>query len=74
MKKALRKEMLKTMHNTMMHMNHEDAYMHWITLGVPDCPDESDFDDIASSQADFDEICEFFCKLYNHYKKYGFAY
>lgn len=62
---------LKSMHNIMIHMNNEDAYWRWVTLGVPDEPSEDDFQFIASNKESFDECVEHFARVFKAYIEDG---
>ena len=52
-------------------MNHEDAYETWIINGVPDCPNECDFESIAENEEEFYEVVGLWYRLYTKYRKYG---
>ena len=67
----IRKEILRYMHECMIYMNHEDAYMTWIINGVPDCPSEYDFESIAENEEEFYEVVGLWYRLYTKYRKYG---
>ena len=69
----LRIKELKAMHNTMLHMNNESAYMDWIALGVPDEPNEDDFESIAESDEEFKDCTKWFLKVLANYYKDGFV-
>lgn len=69
-----RVRVLKDMHNMMIHMNNEDAYMDWIVLGMPDCPSEWDFVEVAQSNEQFEEITEWFSKVLSNYIEDGFYF
>lgn len=64
-----RVKLLKLMHEIMMNMNHEEAYMTWIYI-VPDEPSDDDFEYIAEDDDDFNEVVELFQRLFDRYKKY----
>ena len=59
----VRIKQLKLMHELMTLTNDEGIYMTWVTLGVPDCPMEDDFEYIAEDDDSYNEICELFAKL-----------
>ena len=63
MTKEERIELLKCMHKAIMNIDDETAYMHWIVLGVPDEPQENDFDYIAEDDESFIECVKLFCNL-----------
>lgn len=54
---------LKAMHEVMCNANNENLYMTWISLGVPDCPTEDDFEFIAESDETYNETVDLFIKL-----------
>ena len=60
---ALRIGFLKDMHNYIIDMGDEDIYEIWIEEGVPDEPNDEDFEFIASNDDDWREVCELFGKL-----------
>ena len=68
----LRIKELKAMHETMLHLNNEGAYFHWIVLGVPDEPNEDDFESIAESDEEFKDCTKWFLKVLANYYKGGF--
>lgn len=60
----LRKELLKTMHTYMSeYQPYEEAYDRWITVAMPDEPDESDFQFIAEDDKIFAETCVIFGEI-----------
>lgn len=65
-------EILKMMHELVINMNNENAYMSWIYL-VPDEATEEDFMDIAEDESDFDEVCHMFNVLVRKYGKDGYC-
>ena len=46
-------------------VNDEDNIMYWLTLGVPDCPDETDYESIAEDFDNFAYVCGIFYKTIN---------
>lgn len=60
-------ENVKLMHETMLCMNNENAYMRWICY-MPDCPNEEDIEDFASDVYDY---CELFGVFLSIIRKYG---
>jgi len=62
-----RTKLLKTLHNIMINMNDENAYMTWIYI-VPDEPTEDDFIDIACNDKDFEDVLNLFIRLFSEYK------
>jgi len=69
--KKERIEILKQMHNIMLHMNNENAYYDWIQLGVPDCPSKEDYEYISDNNDDFNESVEWFVRCIKVYGKDG---
>jgi hypothetical protein len=72
-KEENRIEILKAMHTIMTYMNNENAYWSWVTLGVPDEPQEDDFESIAEDEDSFNEVAEHFTEVFKEYSKDGFA-
>lgn len=66
-----RVEELRLMHETMISMNDEEAYMEWITYGVPDEPSDDDFIDIAGEDDLYEDACREFKGIFKRYRKYG---
>ena len=54
---------LKAMHSMMCEANDENIYMSWISVGVPDCPSDEDFEFIAMSDEQYNECFDVFVKL-----------
>ena len=54
---------LKAMHNVICKANDETLYMSWITCGVPDCPQDDDFEFIAEDDERYNETVDLFVKL-----------
>ncbi len=55
--------MLKQMHEVMLNMNDERYYEEWIVLGMPDEPNEDDFESVAENPEKWVETVNFFAKL-----------
>ena len=53
---------LEAMHAVIQAANDENIYMRWIFF-VPDCPEHDDFEGIAESDEDYNEVCDLFIKL-----------
>lgn len=53
------------MHETMLSMNNENAYMAWIWV-MPDEPSEYDFADFAD-ESEYAELADTFDRIYNRY-------
>jgi hypothetical protein len=58
---------LKTMNDIIIDNGDEDIWETWIMLGVPDCPSEYDYEDIADDEECFYEICNLFERLKKHF-------
>ena len=65
-----RLSMTKCMHDVMLSMNNENAYMNWI-WEMPDCPCEEDFVWFAEDEERYMELYNYFMKLVNLYKNDG---
>lgn len=63
-------EVLKAMHTIVTNMNDEYAYNLWTTEGMPDCPDEYDFQDVAREY--FEETTAVFTNVIKRYGKNGY--
>lgn len=61
---------VKMMHEAMLSMNDENAYMSWIYT-MPDQPTEEDFEYFAEDRENYDDLKETFDRLYDKYKKWG---
>lgn len=68
MKKADRIDVLKAMHSMMENYSgDEEAYYHWVSLGVPDCPSEDDYDFIADTQKSFEDCVKWWAHVVLNY-------
>lgn len=54
---------LKAMHELMCLANDENIYMAWATEGMPDCPSEQDFFEVALEEEECEEMFELFKEL-----------
>lgn len=61
--KDARIKQLKLMHELMRTANDEGIYETWIALGVPDEPQEDDFEFIAENSKEYNECFDLFAKL-----------
>lgn len=61
---------VKLMHDTMVSMNNENAYMAWI-YEMPDEPNEDDFEWFAEDEDRYMELYVYFMKLFERYAKDG---
>lgn len=65
-----RLSIVKLMHETMLSMNNEYAYMNWI-YEMPDYPSEEDFVWFAEDEDRYIELYLYFIKLMDKYKEDG---
>lgn len=61
-----RVENIKLMHETMLCMNNENAYMRWI-YDMPDCPSEWDIEDIAEDMTAYLDLAKTFLSIVKRY-------
>ena len=54
---------LKVMHKFMSSSNDEELYMRWIVGGIPDCPSEDDFENVADDEELYTDCCNLFTEL-----------
>lgn len=55
---------LQTMHEFVINkFDDEENIMEWLTYGVPDCPNESDYEFIAEDEENFNETVDLFQRL-----------
>ena len=57
---------LKAMHELMRLANGENIYFSWVSTAVPDCPCDSDFEEIAETDEYFDDALDTFVSLIGH--------
>lgn len=62
LKIRMRAVQLEAMHTVILAANDENIYMRWILI-VPDCPDREDFESIAETDEDYNEVCDLFIDL-----------
>lgn len=67
-------DFLKSLHLIMMHMNNEGAYLEWIEVGVPDCPNEDDYEYIAQDDVSFNDCINEFERITQEYISDGLCY
>lgn len=65
-----RLENVKLMHETMLCMNNENAYMTWIWT-MPDCPTEDDFEWFAEDEYQYNDLYSTFLRILSRYIKDG---
>lgn len=65
-----RLDAVRMMHETMLSMNNEGAYMAWIWV-MPDAPSEDDFEYFAESEDAFADLEGTFNRLYHGYIEDG---
>ena len=65
-----RKELLKTrvniakqMHEYIIKLGDEEIWSVWIMLGIPDEPDEEDFEFFTERDEEWEDLCKLFGKL-----------
>ena len=61
---------VKMMHQIMLSMNNEDAYMSWIYT-MPDQPTEEDFEYFADDDDEYNDLRETFDRIFKRYRKDG---
>ena len=59
----IRYRQLKAMHKVIQETNDGNIYFSWVTVGVPDCPTDMDFYDIARNEEEYNETVDLFIKL-----------
>ena len=65
-----RLENVELMHETMLCMNNENAYMTWIWT-MPDCPTAEDFEWFAEDVDEYNDLYKTFFRIVNKYLKDG---
>lgn len=56
-------EILKRMNKYVLRcVENKDILMYWFALGVPDCPDDADYELIAEDFDSFAYVCKIFYK------------
>lgn len=63
-------ENVKLMHETMLSMNNEDAYMRWIYI-MPDEPCDEDFEWFANDAGEYSDLVCVFISILDDYLKDG---
>ena len=63
MDKEQRIDLLKRMNKAVIDNGDEEIWMAWIVYGVPDCPQEEDYEFIASDEDCFKETLELYERL-----------
>ena len=59
---------IKALNTLILGLGDEDHLDYWFTCGVPDQPDESDFEFIAEDEGSFDEVVNCFIRLSKYLK------
>ena len=62
---------LKFMHEDMLHLNNEDGYWEWATVGMPDEPSEWDFISTAEDEEAYIETLKAYWRIRTKYEKDG---
>lgn len=65
--KEERKEVLRSMHHLISELNNENAYLEWISVAVPDCPSDDDYEFIAEDEDCFVEAINAFKYIWDKY-------
>lgn len=63
MDKEQRIDLLKRMNRAIIDKGDEEIWMAWIMYAIPDCPQEEDYDFIASDEDSFKETLELYERL-----------
>ncbi len=58
-----RVELLKGMHAYIISLGDESIYGTWILTGIPDCPNEEDFEFFATDNDEWNHIVRLFGRL-----------
>lgn len=58
-----RVELLKGMHAYIINLGDESIYEAWILTGVPDCPNEEDFEFFATDNDEWNYVVRLFARL-----------
>lgn len=58
-----RVELLKGMNTYMLQLGNETLLGAWLLTGIPDCPDEEDFEFFATDDNEWNYICRLFGRL-----------
>lgn len=58
-----RLELTKQMNDYILNTKDEILIEMWQIGGIPDCPDEEDFEYYANDETEFRALCEFFGRL-----------
>ena len=53
-------EIAKAMNKYIINLGDEEIWESWITLGIPDCPSEEDYEFIASDDDEWTDLCKLF--------------
>lgn len=61
--RKIRLQLVHEMHDYIMNTGDEEIYEVWMTVCIPDCPDEDDFKYFADDPEEFKEMCRIFGKL-----------
>ena len=59
----IRIKLAKQMNNYIINLGDEDIWWDWIQLGIPDAPQEDDFEFFAENDDDWIELCSLFEQL-----------
>ena len=56
-------DLAKQMNNFIINLGDEDIWEAWITTGIPDAPQEDDYEFFANDDDEWNELCELFGRL-----------
>lgn len=65
--KEERTEVLRSMHYLISELNNENAYLEWISVAVPDCPSDDDYEFIAEDEDCFVTTVNAFKRIWKTY-------
>lgn len=65
--KKEREEVVRSMHTLIFELNNEDAYLEWISVAVPDCPNDEDYEFIAEDEDCFVTTVNAFKRIWKTY-------
>lgn len=65
--KKEREKVVRSMHTLILELNNEDAYEEWISVAVPDCPCDEDYEFIAEDEDCFVTTVNAFKRIWKTY-------
>lgn len=72
-RKKEREEVVRSMHTLIFALNNEDAYEEWISVAVPDCPSDKDYEFIAENEDCFVTAVNAFKRIWKTYISDGLS-